>query len=80
MASAWKKAFKHTGNKARREAEDGGLETVGEVRTASDDLLLSFQNLGYGSVHHLRETLGLKGEDKMTIPILAMGYPGGVHD
>ena len=27
-----------------------GLKTVGEVRETSDDVLLSFQNLGVGSV------------------------------
>jgi hypothetical protein len=36
-----------------------GLETVGEVREASDEILLSFQDFGKASVTHLRETLGL---------------------
>jgi hypothetical protein len=36
-----------------------GLETVGEVRETSDEILLSFQDLGKASVAHLRETLGL---------------------
>jgi hypothetical protein len=36
-----------------------GLKTVGEVRETSDETLLSFQDLGQGSVAHLRETLGL---------------------
>lgn len=36
----------------------GGLQTVGEVRSASDVVLLSFQDLGPGSVRHLRDTLG----------------------
>ena len=36
-----------------------GLETVGEVRETSDEILLSFQNFGNASVTHLRETLGL---------------------
>jgi DNA-directed RNA polymerase alpha subunit len=35
-----------------------GLKTVGEVRGASDATLLSLQDLGQGSVAHLRETLG----------------------
>ena len=42
----------------------GGLETVGEVRSASDLVLLSFQDLGPGSVRHLRDTLGLKAMGK----------------
>jgi DNA-directed RNA polymerase alpha subunit len=41
-----------------------GLKTVGEVRETSDAELLSFQDLGPGSVAHLRETLGLKAEGK----------------
>jgi DNA-directed RNA polymerase alpha subunit len=36
-----------------------GLETVGEVRETSDEILLSFQDFGKASVTHLRETLGL---------------------
>jgi DNA-directed RNA polymerase alpha subunit len=33
-----------------------GLKTVGEVREISDDTLLSFQELGKGSLAHLRES------------------------
>jgi DNA-directed RNA polymerase alpha subunit len=40
-----------------------GLKTVGEVREASDATLLSLQDLGQGSVAHLRETLGLPSCD-----------------
>jgi len=40
-----------------------GLKTVGEVREASDATLLSLQDLGLGSVTHLRETLGLPSCD-----------------
>ena len=40
-----------------------GLKTVGEVRETSDETLLSFQDLGKGSVTHLRETLGLPSTD-----------------
>jgi len=40
-----------------------GLKTVGEVREISDETLLSFQDLGKGSVAHLRETLGLASCD-----------------
>jgi DNA-directed RNA polymerase alpha subunit len=35
-----------------------GVKTIGEVRQASDATLLSFQDLGPGSVARLRETLG----------------------
>ena len=35
-----------------------GIKTVGEVRKTSDKTLLSLQDLGQGSVTHLRETLG----------------------
>ena len=35
-----------------------GIKTVGEVRKTSDKTLLSLQDLGQGSVAHLRETLG----------------------
>ena len=40
-----------------------GLQTVGEVRETSDEALLSFPDLGKGSVAHLRETLGLPSTD-----------------
>jgi DNA-directed RNA polymerase alpha subunit len=40
-----------------------GLKTVGEVRETSDEILLSFQDLGKASVAHLRETLGLPSAD-----------------
>jgi hypothetical protein len=36
-----------------------GLKTAGEIRETADDLLLSFQNLGAGSIAYLRESLGL---------------------
>ena len=35
-----------------------GVKTVGEIRQASDATLLTFQNLGAGSIATLRETLG----------------------
>jgi DNA-directed RNA polymerase alpha subunit len=35
-----------------------GVKTVGEIREASDATLLSFPNLGAGSIARLRETLG----------------------
>ena len=33
-----------------------GLKTVGEVRETADETLLSFQDLGHGSIKHLRTT------------------------
>jgi hypothetical protein len=40
-----------------------GLETVGEVRETSDEILLSFQDFGKASIAHLRQTLGLPSTD-----------------
>jgi DNA-directed RNA polymerase alpha subunit len=40
-----------------------GVKTVGEIRETSDATLLSFQDLGPGSVAQLRETLGLPSCD-----------------
>jgi DNA-directed RNA polymerase alpha subunit len=40
-----------------------GLKTVGEVREAPDEVLLSFQDIGKASVTLLRETLGLPSTD-----------------
>ena len=40
-----------------------GWKTVGEIREASDVTLLGLQDLGKGSVAHLRETLGLPSID-----------------
>jgi hypothetical protein len=42
----------------------GGLKTAGEIREASDATLLSLQDLGPGSVRHLRERLGPKAKAK----------------
>jgi DNA-directed RNA polymerase alpha subunit len=40
-----------------------GLSTVGEVREASDRMLLSLPDLGSSSLIHIRETLGLPSRD-----------------
>jgi DNA-directed RNA polymerase alpha subunit len=40
-----------------------GLKTVSEVRETADETLLSFHDMGIGSVAHLRETLGLPSTD-----------------
>jgi DNA-directed RNA polymerase alpha subunit len=45
-----------------------GLKTVGEVRETSDEILLSFQDLGKTSVAQLRETLGLPSTDGVRPP------------
>jgi DNA-directed RNA polymerase alpha subunit len=47
----------------RNAAMAAGLKTVGEIREASDATLLGLQDLGKGSVAHLRETLGLPSCD-----------------
>src|SRR5216684_8874033 len=45
--------------RVRNALTTAGLKTVGEIREASDAMLLNLQDLGKGSVAHLRETLGL---------------------
>lgn len=40
-----------------------GLQTVGQVRETSDAALLSFPDLGPGSVAHVRKTLGLPSKE-----------------
>ena len=40
-----------------------GWKNVGEIREASDATLLGLQDLGKGSVSHLRKTLGLSSKD-----------------
>ena len=49
--------------RVRNALTTAGLKTVGEIREASDAMLLSLQDLGKGSVAHLRETLGLPSTD-----------------
>ena len=49
--------------RVRNALTTAGLKTVGEIREASDAMLLSLQGLGKGSVAHLRETLGLPSKD-----------------
>jgi hypothetical protein len=48
-----------------------GWKIVGEIREASDVTLLGLQNLGPGSVAHLRETLGLPSKDGVRPPLKA---------
>jgi DNA-directed RNA polymerase alpha subunit len=36
-----------------------GLKTVGEVRETTDETLLTYQDMGPGSIKHLRDSLGL---------------------
>ena len=40
-----------------------GMKTIGEVREASDEVLLCLPDFGRSSVAHLRETLGLPSTD-----------------
>ncbi len=47
----------------RKAVMAAGLKTVGEIREASDATLLGVQDLGKGSVFHLRETLGLPSKE-----------------
>ena len=49
--------------RVRNALTTAGLKTVGEIREASDAMLLSLQDLGKGSVARLRETLGLPSRD-----------------
>jgi DNA-directed RNA polymerase alpha subunit len=41
-----------------------GVRTIGEIREASDATLLSFPDMGPGSVAYLREKLGVKAKGK----------------
>jgi DNA-directed RNA polymerase alpha subunit len=46
-----------------------GLKTAGEIREASDEMLMTLPDLGRGSVAYLRETLGRRdreGADRHT--------------
>jgi DNA-directed RNA polymerase alpha subunit len=47
----------------RKALTAAGLKTIGEIREASDESLLALQDLGKGSVAHLREKLGLPSKD-----------------
>jgi DNA-directed RNA polymerase alpha subunit len=47
----------------RNAIQAAGWKTAGEIREASDGVLLALPDLGKGSVAHLRETLGLPSED-----------------
>ena len=49
--------------RVRNALTTAGVKTVGEIREASDAMLLTLQDLGKGSVAHLRETLGLPSTD-----------------
>ena len=44
------------------------LKTAGAVRDTPDRVLLTFQDLGPGSVAHLRETLGPASRDGVRLP------------
>ncbi len=40
-----------------------GMKTIGEVREASDEVLLRLPDFGKSSMAHLRQTLGLPSTD-----------------
>jgi DNA-directed RNA polymerase alpha subunit len=50
-------------SRIRNALNAAGLRTIGEVREASDKTLLSFQDLGPGSVDQVRKSLGLPSCD-----------------
>jgi hypothetical protein len=50
----------------RNALQIAGINTVGKIREASDAELLALQDLGKGSVTHLRETLGLSSKAPTT--------------
>jgi DNA-directed RNA polymerase alpha subunit len=54
----------HLSTRIRNALTAGGFKTAGEIREASDATLLSLQDLGPGSLRHLREKLGLKARPK----------------
>jgi DNA-directed RNA polymerase alpha subunit len=43
----------------RTALNDAGVKTIGEIREATDDTLLGFQNLGHVSLSYLRRMFGL---------------------
>ena len=49
----------------RNVLNSAGIKTVCQVREMPDQTLLSFQNLGKGSVAYLRKTLGLPSCDRV---------------
>jgi len=48
---------------------DADVKTVGEIREASDETLLSFKNLGRASVAYLRKAFGLPSSSGVRRPI-----------
>jgi DNA-directed RNA polymerase alpha subunit len=54
-------------SRIRNALSAAGWKTVGEIRAASDETLLSLQDLGKGSVSHLREKLGLPSTDGVRV-------------
>jgi DNA-directed RNA polymerase alpha subunit len=49
--------------RVRNALTSAGWRTIGEIREASDATLLGLQDLGMGSLAHLREVLGLPSTD-----------------
>ncbi len=50
---------RHLPTRIKRVLQTEGLKTVGDVREARDEILLSFPDLGPASVKLLRDMLGL---------------------
>src|ERR1700709_1627771 len=53
-----------------------GVKTVGEIREGSDATLLSYQDLGAGSIAHLRETLRHTQENTEQVKWQQVGLKG----
>jgi DNA-directed RNA polymerase alpha subunit len=53
----------HLSTRIRKVLRAEGLKTVGEVRETPDVVLLSFHDIGRGSVDQLRKKLGLPSTD-----------------
>lgn len=54
-------------SRIRKALSAAGWKTVGEVREASDETLLSLPDLGKGSVSQIRQTLGLLSTDGVRV-------------
>ena len=53
----------------RTALNDADVKTVGEIREASDETLLSFQNLGSGALAYHRKALGLPSSSGVRRPV-----------
>jgi DNA-directed RNA polymerase alpha subunit len=67
----------HFSTRIRNAIAAAGWKTVGEIRDASDATLLGLQDLGPGSVAHLREKLGEPSSDGVRLPRAKKPDPSG---